>query len=216
LIWLSSALFAALRTVLNQIFNIHDTKNIVVSKLKDFAMLSVVGAALIVVTVFLYSISLIKGIGRDVFGLSLDSWIFNDVINVISPFILNFLLFYIVFYLVPDRRLPMRIIFTGSAIGALLWGIAKFVFAYYIENLWRFGSIYGPYAIIVATALWVYYSSMTILFAAEVAEMNAERREMKRLFSSESLRNVIRQSQSATLEFPRATAEHRKKGEETD
>lgn len=205
LIWLSSALFAALRTVLNQIFNIHDTKNIFVSKLKDFAMLSVVGAAVLVVTVFLYSLSLIKGIGQNVFGLELDSWIFSDVINVLSPFVLNFLLFCIVFYLVPDRRLPLRLIVTSSAIAAVLWGIAKFIFAYYIENLWRFGSIYGPYAIVVATALWVYYSSMTILFAAEVAEINAERREMKKLFSPKSLKNIIDQSQGPSLEFPRLT-----------
>ena len=202
LIWLSSALFAALRTVLNQIFNIHDTKNIVVSKLKDFAMLSVVGAALLVVTVFLYSLSLVKGIGQNVFGLELDSWIFSDVINVISPFVLNFLLFCIVFYLVPDRRLPLRLIVTSSAIAAMLWGVAKFIFTYYIENFWRFGSIYGPYAIAVATALWVYYSSMTVLVAAEIAEMNAERREMKKLFSKQSLKEVIDQSQSPSLEFP--------------
>jgi len=216
LIWLSSALFAALRTVLNQIFSIQDTKNIVVSKLKDFAMLSVVGAALLVVTVFLYSISLIKGIGHDVLGLELDSWIFNDVINVLSPFVLNFLLFCIVFYLVPDRRLPLRLIVTSSAIAAVLWGIAKFIFAYYIENLWRFGSIYGPYAIVVATALWVYYSSMTILFAAEVAEMNAERREMKKLFSGDSLKDVIDQSQTPSLEFPRVPPARSRRGRRPD
>lgn len=203
LIWLSSALFAALRTVLNQIFNIKDTKNIVVSKLKDFAMLSIVGAALLVVTVFLYSISLIEAIGQDVLGLELDSWIFSDVINVLSPFVLNFMLFCIVFYLVPDRRLPLRVIVTSSGIAAVLWGVAKFIFAYYIENFWRFGSIYGPYAIVVATALWVYYSSMTILFAAEVAEMNAERREMKMLFSRKSLKAVIDQSRSPSFRFPR-------------
>jgi membrane protein len=203
LIWTSSALFAALRTVLNRIFSIQDTKNIFVSKLKDFAMLSIVGVALILVTVFLYAISLIKGLGHDVFGLQLESWIFNDVINVLSPFVLSFLLFCIVFYLVPDRRLPLRLIVTSSGIAALLWGIAKFVFAYYLENLWKFGSIYGPYAIIVATAIWVYYSSMTILLAAEVGEMSAERREMKRLFSQPGLRRVVEQTRTTELEFPR-------------
>lgn len=203
LIWTSSALFAALRTVLNRIFSIRDMKNIVVSKLKDFAMLSIVGMALIIVTVFLYTISLIKGLGHDVFGLELNSWIFNDALNILSPFVLSFLLFFLVFTLVPDKRLPLRLVFTSSGIAALLWGVAKFVFAYYLEHLWKFGSIYGPYAIIVATAIWVYYSSITVLLAAEVGEMNEERRELKKLFSQNNLRGVVEQSQNINLEFPR-------------
>ena len=166
-------------------------------------MLSIVGMALILVTVFLYSISLIKGIGHDVFGLQLDSWVFNDVIALLSPFVLSFLLFCIVFYLVPDTRLPLRLILTSAGIAAVLWGTAKFVFAYYLENLWKFGSIYGPYAIIVATAIWIYYSSITVLLAAEVGDMNAERRELKRLFSQRGLREVVEQSQSTSIDFPR-------------
>jgi membrane protein len=203
LIWTSSALFAALRTVLNRIYSIQDTKNIFISKLKDFAMLSIVGMALILLTVFLYGMSLIKGIGHDVFGMQLDSWIFNDVLSVLAPFVLSFLLFCIVFYLVPDRRLPSRLILMSSVIAAVLWGAAKFIFAYYLENLWKFGSIYGPYAIIVATAIWIYYSSMTILLAAEVGEMNAERRELKQLFSQKGLTAIVEQSQSSAIEFPR-------------
>ena len=203
LLWTSSALFAALRTALNRVFSIQDTKNILVSKLKDFAMLSIVGMALIIVTVFLYGVSLVKGIGENVFGVELQSWVFNDAVSIISPFILSFFLFLLVFYLVPDRRLPLRMIVTSSAIAALLWGVAKFLFAYYLTNLWRIGSIYGPYAIIVATAIWVYYSSVTVLFAAEIAEMSSERRELRRLFSTASLRSVVRQSVETSLEYPR-------------
>ena len=206
LVWASSALFAALRTALNRVFSIQDTKNILVSKLKDFAMLSIVGMALIIVSVFLYGVSLIKSIGEDIFGLVLDSWIFNDAVSLSSPFVLGFLLFVLVFYLVPDRRLPLRLILTASAVAALLWGIAKFVFAYYLTHLWRIGSIYGPYAIIVATAIWVYYSSITVLLAAEIAEMSSERRELRRLFSGESLRSLLRKQSETVMEFPRIPA----------
>jgi membrane protein len=205
LIWTSSALFAAVRTVLNRIFSIQDTKNILVSKLKDFAMLSIVGMALILVTGLLYGVSLIKGLGQDVFGLELNSWIFNDVVNAVSPFILSFLLFSLVYYMLPDRRMSLRIILTSSSVAAVLWGIAKFVFAYYLEHLWKIGTIYGPYAIVVASAIWVYYSSMTVLFAAEVAEMAEERREMKQLFSEKSLQTIIAQSQISSIEFPTIT-----------
>ncbi|MBE0645184.1 MAG: YihY/virulence factor BrkB family protein [Bacteroidetes bacterium] len=203
LLWTSSALFAALRTALNRVFSIQDTKNIFVSKLKDFAMLSIVGIALMAVTVFLYGVSLIKEIGENIFGVQFQSWIFNDAVNLISPFVLSFVLFLLVFYLVPDRRLSGRLIITSSAIAAVLWGIAKFIFAYYLTNMWKFGTIYGPYAIIVATAIWVYYSSVTVLFAAEIAEMSSERKEMRDLFSTRSLTSVVRRSLNANVDFPR-------------
>jgi membrane protein len=206
LLWTSSALFAALRTALNRVFSIQDTKNILTSKLKDFGMLSIVGMAVILVTVFLFGLSLVKEIGHNVFGMELESWIFNDAVNLVSPFILSFFLFLIVFYLVPDRRLPRRIIVISSAIAALLWGMAKFLFAYYLTNLWRIGSIYGPYAVIVASAIWVYYSGLTVLFAAEIAEMSSERRELRRLFSKSSLQSIVSHNRTSTIEFPRIPA----------
>lgn len=204
LIWTSSALFAALRTALNSVFSIQDTKNIFVSKLKDFAMLSIVGIVLLAVTVFLYGVSMIKEIGQNVFGVQLQSWIFNDAVNLISPFVLSFVLFCLVFYLLPDRKLPFRIILTSSAIAAILWGFAKLIFAYYLTNLWKIGTIYGPYAIIAATAIWVYYSSITVLLAAEIAEMSSERSELRKLFSSKSLSEIVRRSLSEEIDFPQA------------
>ncbi|MBR9978514.1 MAG: YihY/virulence factor BrkB family protein [Bacteroidetes bacterium] len=205
LLWTSSTLFAALRSALNNVFGIHDTKNFLLSKLKDIAMLSIVGIVLISVTVVLYSISFIKGIGQQVFGMELDFWIFNDALNMISPFVLGFVLFLLVFYLVPDKRLSKRVIIMSSGIAAILWGIAKIVFGYYLNNLWRIGIIYGPYAIIAASALWVYYSSLTVLFAAEVAEMNAERLSLKNLFSLGALRTTVRRGRNADNDYPRVS-----------
>ncbi|MFZ1731207.1 MAG: YihY/virulence factor BrkB family protein [Bacteroidota bacterium] len=202
LMWASSTLFAALRSALNTVFSIKDTKNFVTSKLKDFAMLSIVGITLVAVTVFLYGVSLVKEIGQNVLGVEFQSWIFNDAVNLISPFVLSFILFILVFYLLPDRRLHARVILVSSAVAAVSWGLAKFIFAYYLTNLWKIGSIYGPYAIIVALAIWVYYSSLTVLVAAEIAEMNSERKELRNLFSNRSLSAVVRRSLNEEIDFP--------------
>lgn len=202
LIWTSSALFGALRTVLGRIFHVEDTRSIFASKLRDFAMLSVVGIAVILVTVFMYGVSMIKGLGQRVFGLELESIIFNDVLNALIPFVLSFLLFLIVFTIVPDKRQRFRVVLIASSIAALLWGLAKFAFSYYLQHLWKIGMIYGPYAVLVATALWVYYSSLTLLFAAEVGQMYDERRRLRKLFTEKSLTRVVERSKETTLRFP--------------
>ncbi|MCZ7555470.1 MAG: YihY/virulence factor BrkB family protein [Bacteroidia bacterium] len=202
LIWTSSALFGALRTVLGRIFHVEDTRSIFASKLRDFAMLSVVGIAVILVTVFMYGVSMIKGLGQKVFGLELESFIFNDVLNALIPFVLSFLLFLIVFTIVPDKRQRFRVVLIASSIAALLWGLAKFAFSYYLQHLWKIGMIYGPYAVLVATALWVYYSSLALLFAAEVGQMYDERRRLRKLFTEKSLTRVVERSRETTLRFP--------------
>jgi membrane protein len=198
LVWTASALFSAVRTVLNRIFGVKDTKNFFVSMLKDFALLSIVGIALMVVQVSLYALTIIKSIGSDIFGIEWSHWLFGNSIGYASALILNFILFCVIFFLIPDTRLPVKAIALASGIASLLWVLAKAVFGYYLSNLWNFGKVYGPYAIIVATALWVYYSSMAMLFAAEVGEMYIERKRLKDLFSHRKLEETRKLLKKAT------------------
>ena len=191
LAWASQALFAALRTVLNNIFNIRDTKSIVVSKLKDLALLSIVGFALVIITILSYGMTVVKGIAQGILGGEPVHWLIEGSALHISSAVLSFLLFCVVFWLVPDKRLPLRAIALSSAIAAVLWAVAKAVFSYYVANLWSIGKVYGPYAIIVATAVWVYYSSVTLLLAAEIGEMYIERSRLKSLFREKGMRSII-------------------------
>jgi membrane protein len=191
LIWTASTLFAAFRTALDKIYGVKDTMNILVSTLKDFAMLSIVGIALLLVHVSFYSLTIVRGIGKDVFGLEWNHWLFSTVISQITPLAVTFLLFCVIFFLVPDVRLPYKAIVLSSAIAALLWGLAKAVMAYYLAHLWSLGKIYGPYAILVATALWIYYSNITLLFAAEIGEMYLERKRLKDIFSHKRLEETM-------------------------
>jgi membrane protein len=201
LIWTSSALFSALRTVLNQIYHVKDTKNIVLSKLKDLAMISIVGIALILLTVLIYGGAIVKGVAADVFGIQLQQWIFRNGIFHVTSFLVSFLVFCVIFVLVPDKRLPVRVVALTSGIAAFLWNAAKLVFTYYMSNLWGIGKIYGPYAIFAAAAIWVYYSGITILFSAEVGEMYMERRALKRMFRSDSIDRIIDSIHSTALPF---------------
>jgi membrane protein len=192
LIWTASTLFAAVRTVLNRIFGVKDSKNIVVSKLKDFAMLSIVGIALLVVHISFYSLTIIKGIGKEVFQIEWSHWLFSNMIGYSSALVINFILFCLVFVLVPDTRLPSRAIVLASSVASVLWVLAKAFLGYYLSHFWNFGKIYGSYTLLVATALWVYYSSIAILFSAEVGEMYIERKRLKDLFSHRKLEETTK------------------------
>jgi membrane protein len=201
LLWTSSALFAALRAILNRIFHARDTRNIVVSKLKDLAMLSLVGVALMIMTLFMYGSALVKSVAEHLFSPDLNRWLFGPLVFHVSSFVLSFLIFCLIFLLLPDRRLPVRVIAIASGIAALLWGVAKGVFSYYVTNLWSMGSIYGPYAILAALAIWVYYSGITLLLAAEIGQMADERRTLRRLFRECSLLATVASFREPALRY---------------
>lgn len=207
LIWTSSALFSALRTILNQIYHVKDTKNIVLSKLKDLGMISIIGIALIMMTILIYGTTIVKGIAADVFGAQLQQWIFQNEIFHATSFVINFLIFCVIFLLVPDKRLPVRVIALTSFIAACLWSGAKFVFGYYLSNLWSIGKIYGPYAIFAAAAIWVYYSGITLLVSAEIGEMYLERKNMKEMFQAGSIDRIMKSIHATEIPFSQGREE---------
>ncbi len=202
LIWTSSALFAALRTVLNRIYHFKDTHNVLVSKLKDFAMLSVVGVVLIIVMLVSHLLILAQEIFSKHLPRLAEHWLLTGVMpHVISVFIV-FLAFTLLFRLLPDRRIRLSAIILSSLLASVLWEGAKLLISYYIVNLWSMGRVYGSYAIIIAVALYIYYSAVTLLFAAEVGEMHIERRALKRLFKEQQLRAAAKVLHKAQLDLP--------------
>jgi membrane protein len=199
LIYTASTLFAALRTVFNRIFHIKDTKNLVVSWLKDFALLSIVGIMLVLINTVLLAMSFVMGFSSSILGSVSESLWLETVIPNAFAFLITFFGFYILYYMVPDKRLPAKAILLSTLVGATMWTLARFGFEYYVHHFWRIGKIYGSYALIVAATIWIYYSSLTLLFAAEVGEMYIERKKLKGLFLDEALTEVQKTIHSTSV-----------------
>ena len=187
LIFASTALFSASRTVLNGIFAVQNTKSILVTKLKDVGMLSIVGIVVLAIQITFFSASIMEGLVRAAgFGESVLSWM-EPLSSTIISFVGVFAGFYALFYLIPDKKMSWRTVLLSSAVAAALWTVARMLFTYYITHLWRIGNIYGPYALLVVIAIWGYYSAITVLLAAEIGRMSEERTFIKRLFHPETL-----------------------------
>lgn len=200
LLYMASTLFAALRTVMNRIFNTRDHRNLLTSTLKDFAMLSSIGVGAIMITLAIYGVTLVQGMGGRVFGDLLAAGPWQSFLATAAASTVTFILLIFVFLTIPDIRLPWKAVLLSSLVATVLWTAAKLVFEYYITHLWSIGRVYGSYAIAAAFAVWVYYSSLTFLLAAEVGEMYVERLRMRRLFRDDMLRSFVDRLQPFELE----------------
>jgi membrane protein len=165
-IWSASGAFAALINALNRAYDVQETRPF--WKVRGIAILMTLGlSALILAGVLLLVLG--PQIGQFIanfFGLS-D--LFELVWNIVRwPVALFFLVFTValLYYFAPDANQPFRWITPGGLIGVLLWVLASVVFNFYVSNFGSYNKTYGSIGAVIVLLLYLYISSLTILFGA--------------------------------------------------
>ncbi len=99
--------------------------------------------------------------------------------NVGIPFVVFLILFAAMYRLLPDVSLCWNDVWGGAAVTAALFPAGRVVIGWYIGKA-SFLSAYGAAASLLAFLVWVYYSSLVILFGAELihAWISHQRRQV--------------------------------------
>src|SRR4029079_18408999 len=84
-------------------------------------------------------------------------------------------LFAMIFKILPAVDITWKDVFTGALVTALLFTFGKFLIGYYLGKS-NVASSYGAAASIITILLWIYYSSLILLFGAEFTKAYAESR----------------------------------------
>src|SRR4029453_3088668 len=73
----------------------------------------------------------------------------------------------LLFYFAPDANQPFRWITPGGVIGILLWVLASVAFNLYLSSDFNtYDKTYGSIGTVIVLLLYLYISSLTILFGA--------------------------------------------------
>lgn len=177
--WFSTRLFGSLRSVLALIFDGTD-RGIVSGKLFD--LLATVIATFAVVTYVVLStyldlattegLSLLTRIGMRESAMSGISYVGGRLLaNSVV-----FLLFYALYRGLPRRRPTMRVAAVGAGTAALLFELARHLFALLVSRFDPSSLYTGTIAAIVATVFWTYYSGLLFMIGGEVAQAYELRR----------------------------------------
>jgi membrane protein len=183
-IWSASGAFAALINALNRAYDVQETRPL--WKVRGLAILMTLGlSVLILVGVLLLVLGpQIGEIIANVFGLGglfLLAW---DIVR--WPVALFFMVFTValLYYLAPDANQPFRWITPGGLIGVILWVLASVAFNFYVSNFGSYNKTYGSIGAVIVLLLYLYISSLTILFGAT---LNATLVRMKEEISGEQI-----------------------------
>ena len=189
-LWFSTRLFAGIRTALNDIFDVsvrpprerHFVVAFLLGKLRDAGM--VVGT----VVLFLANTALSTGLtilqargAEHVPQLAFFVSTVGRFLGEFLTFLFSVSLFFIVYKYASVRRLPWRTALLASAFTAVLFEVAKRLYALYLANFASLESAGGDATLGagVLFVLWIYYTSLVFLLGGVVAE-TWELRNMQR------------------------------------
>ncbi len=133
---------------------------------------------------FLLLVSLVIDAGLSALGSYLESsfsgaTVILQILNNGVAFSIAVLLFAMIFKLLPAVDLTWRDVWTGSLVTAVLFTLGKFLIGYYLGKS-NVASSYGAAASIITILLWIYYSSLILLFGAEFTKAYAENKGSRR------------------------------------
>ncbi|MBS1562049.1 MAG: YihY/virulence factor BrkB family protein [Bacteroidetes bacterium] len=169
LVWTASALFSSMRSGLNAIFHIPTPKIFLWYRLKD------IGLTMLLVTLLSASIilsplmSFFQTAGQDIIPLDWQPWVFGWTLRV-TTIVVTALTFLAIYRIVPNRRVPWPIVLMSTGIAVIFWESARLLFAWYVLHSQNLGRFYGGYVVLASLALWLYYSALVFLLAAEIAQ----------------------------------------------
>lgn len=146
----------------------------------DFIRTRFVSFALVLGIGFLLLVSLVIDTGLTAIGHYLEAnfsgaSIILRFLNSLVAFAIATLLFAMMFKLLPAVDLRWGDVWTGSMVTALLFTLGKFLIGYYLGKS-NVASSYGAAASIITILLWIYYSSLILLFGAEFTKAYTESR----------------------------------------
>jgi membrane protein len=169
--------FAQLQGALNKAWGVKpDPRR---SQLRDFLAKRVFSFGVVLAVAFLLLVSLALSAALASFGGVLTAWLGTpeallEAINSVVSFVVVTGLFAAMYKLLPDARIGWRDVWAGAVATALLFVLGKSAIGFYLGRTDP-GSAYGAAGSLAIVLIWVYYSSMIVLFGAELTRQWAER-----------------------------------------
>ncbi len=170
----ATAAFASLQSSLNKIWRVEPKPGRAIwrylaSRLLSLALIAAFGFLLLVSMVL---DTVLVAIADRAGGAEEErTWFFATIAFLVSYGVIT-LVFGLVFKFLPDVRIRWRSVWVGAIFTAALFTVGKFLIGLYITRTGA-GDSYGAGGAVIIIMLWVYYSSIILLFGAQYTNVTA-------------------------------------------
>ncbi|OFW13453.1 MAG: hypothetical protein A3F70_11245 [Acidobacteria bacterium RIFCSPLOWO2_12_FULL_67_14] len=180
LIWASLGVFGAVTSAVNEAWGVEKQRSFFKHRMVSFLMLVASGGVLIVA---LLLVSAIEVAGASWFGVMLARFEWLRALQTLtftySATILLILAVGLLYYFIPNAKTRFRDVWVGAVLTGVLWRFAFDGFSWYIGRSGGFTLIHGSIAAVVVFLLWVYVSSIILMYGVEFTAAYARLRRRR-------------------------------------
>lgn len=167
-LWTASSGLQAIRSALNRAYGIERGLSFWKARIKVTLFTVVAGTGVlaafssVVVMPYVWQLLGAKAdLEQDTF------WLYNSV-RYGSAFLVLVVLYALLYGWLPDIRQRLYTVVPGALVGAALWVAAAASLSYTLRTAGKLALLYGSFAGVVATLVFLYISATTLIFGAEI------------------------------------------------
>jgi membrane protein len=180
LIWASLGVFGAVTSAVNEAWGVEKQRSFLKHRLVSFVMLVASG---VVLSVALVLVSAVEIAEASWFGVMLArfAWLrsLQTLTLTYSATILLIVAVGLIYYFLPNAKTRFRDVWVGAVLTGVLWRLAFSGFSWYIGRSSRLTLIHGSIAAVVVFLLWVYVSSVILMYGVEFTAAYARLRRRR-------------------------------------
>jgi len=180
LIWASLGVFGAITSAVNEAWGVEKQRSFLKHRMVSFLMLVAAGAVMILA---LLAVSAVQVAQASWFGAVLSRFHWLTALQTLTFRYLSTILLILgvglVFYFIPNAKTRFRDVWVGAIMTGLLWRTAFDGFAWYIGRNSELTRIHGSIAAVVVFLLWVYLSSVILMYGVEFTAAYARLRRRR-------------------------------------
>jgi membrane protein len=167
--WTASSFFGALRTAVNDAFNVTQTRPFYVQKVMDVAGVAAVGALFIFSIMITFLLQLLRATTGSLPLSGEATGFLWALVTFLAGLVISFAAFTVVYKYVPNMEVKLRHAMIGAALAAILFEATKFGFSFYLSYFGNYEATYGTFGALIAFMFWAYLTGIYLVLGAEVA-----------------------------------------------
>jgi len=180
LIWASLGVFGAVTSAVNEAWGVEKQRSFLKHRLVSFMMLVAAGGVMMLGLVLVTATQIAQA---SWFGVMLSRFHWLTALLTLTFRYLTTIVLIIgvglVFYFIPNAKTRFRDVWVGAALTGVLWRGAFDGFSWYIKHNSRLTMIHGSIAAVVVFLLWIYVSSIILMFGVEFTAAYARLRRRR-------------------------------------
>lgn len=167
-LWAASSGMQAVRTALNRAYGVERGLPFWKARIKSTLATVVVGGGILVAFSSVIVLPYLWRFLQDKAGVGQEAlWLQNSV-RYGTAFLALSVLYALLYGWLPDVRQRLYTVLPGALVGAALWVAAAATLSYTLRTAGKLALVYGSFAGVVATLVFLYISATTLIYGAEI------------------------------------------------